>query len=183
MSKSGLLDSLLEQKKGIIRTADIISAGVSKPYFAEYVEKHGLERVSHGIYVTKDAWWDPMYLLQLRHAQAIFSHETALFLHDLTDREPIQYAVTIKTGYNTSKLLDANAKVFTIRKDLYELGASEATNNLVWSCNNLPNSSSYQGILDNWFLNQIIVINKLVKGNWLIMVDFNTCIESMVHRS
>ena len=127
MSKSDVLDRLLDTKKGIVRTADITAAGVSKPYFADYVEKNGLERVSHGIYVSKDAWLDPMYLLQLRHAQAVFSHETALFLHDLTDREPIQYSVTVKTGYNTSKLLEANAKVFTIRKDLYELGVSDTT--------------------------------------------------------
>jgi predicted transcriptional regulator of viral defense system len=127
MNKIEVMDMLLEQNNGIIMTANITAAGISKPYFAEYVEKRDLERVSHGIYVSKDAWVDSMYLLQLRYAQAIFSHETALFLHDLTDREPIQYAVTVKTGYNTSKLLDANAKVYTIRKDLYELGATEAT--------------------------------------------------------
>jgi len=127
MNKIELMDVLLEQNKGIIETASITAAGISKPYFAEYVKKHHLERVSHGIYVSMDAWMDHMYLLQLRYDQAIFSHETALFLHDLTDREPIQYAVTVKTGYNTSKLLDTNAKVYTIRKDLYVLGETEAT--------------------------------------------------------
>ncbi len=125
MNKIELMDVLLEQNKGIIEIASITAAGISKPYFAEYVKKHNLERVSHGVYVSMDAWMDHMYLLQLRYGQAIFSHETALFLYDLTDREPIQYAVTVKTGYNTTKLLNANAKVYTIRKDLYELGATE----------------------------------------------------------
>ena len=41
-----------------------------------------------------------MHPLHLRCPQAIFSHETALFFHDLTDREPLAYSITVKTGYN-----------------------------------------------------------------------------------
>ncbi|MDD4565896.1 MAG: hypothetical protein PHE79_10550 [Eubacteriales bacterium] len=47
---------------------------------------------------------DGTYLLQCAHPNAVFSHETALFLHDLTDREPLQYAVTVKSGYNPVRL-------------------------------------------------------------------------------
>jgi hypothetical protein len=72
MNKIEVMDMLLEQNNGIIMTANITAAGISKPYFAEYVKKRDLERVSHGIYVSKDAWVDSMYLLQLRYAQAIF---------------------------------------------------------------------------------------------------------------
>ena len=45
-----------------------------------------------------------MYLLHLRCSQAVFSHETALFFHDLTDREPLKYTITVRTGYNPSRL-------------------------------------------------------------------------------
>ena len=45
-----------------------------------------------------------MYLLHLRCGQAVFSHETALFFHDLTDREPLKYTITVRTGYNPSRL-------------------------------------------------------------------------------
>lgn len=127
MNKYEQMNHLLELKNGVIRTSDIVAVGISKPYFAEFVQKQGLERVSHGVYVSKDAWADPMYLLQLRFAQAIFSHDTALFLHDLTDREPTQYAITVKTGYNTSKFLDLNIKAYTIKKELHELGSIEMT--------------------------------------------------------
>jgi len=51
-----------------------------------------------------------MYLLQLRFAQAVFSHDTALFLHD------------IKTGYNPSRLTAEGVKVYTVKKELYSLG-------------------------------------------------------------
>lgn len=63
-----------------------------------------------------------MYLLQLRFAQAVFSHDTALFLHGMTDREPTQYTVTVKTGYNPSSLTADGVKVYTVKKELYSLG-------------------------------------------------------------
>ncbi len=70
-----------------------------------------------------------MYMLHLRCEQAIFSHETALFLHDLTDREPIQYAITVKTGYNPSKLQSDGYKVYTIKGDLHPIGLTTVNTN------------------------------------------------------
>ena len=90
------LDQLLETQDGMLRTAQVVSAGISKPVFYDYVHSRELERVAHGIYLSKDAWVDAMYLLHLRVEQAVFSHETALFFHDLTDREPLEYTVTVK---------------------------------------------------------------------------------------
>ena len=45
-----------------------------------FVQSRGLKQAAHGIYLSKDAWVDAMYLLHLRCPQAVFSHETALFL-------------------------------------------------------------------------------------------------------
>ena len=66
-----------------------------------------------------------MYLIYLRSAQAIFSHETALFLHDMTDREPSHYSVTVRTGYNPHRLKEDGIEVYTIRKELHVLGKSK----------------------------------------------------------
>ena len=85
-----------------------------------------LDRVAHGIYLSKDSWVDAMYLLHLRFEQAVFSHETALFFHDLTDREPIEYTVTVKTGCNPSKMKAEGIQVFTIKADLHDVGLTTA---------------------------------------------------------
>ena len=69
-----------------------------------YVKERGLEQAAHGVYVSPDTWTDAMYILHLRCGQAVFSHETALFFHDLTDREPLKYTITVRTGYNPSRL-------------------------------------------------------------------------------
>lgn len=77
MIKKELLDSLLKVNKGILKTSDAVKAGVSKPYFLEYLRNTKLEKVSQGIYIAADAWNDEMFLLQTRFPQAIFSHETS----------------------------------------------------------------------------------------------------------
>lgn len=122
-------DELLKQLNlnhgGIIQIADVTNAGIPKSYFYTYVVEKNLERVSHGIYVSKDTWIDEMYILSLRSQQAVFSHESALYLHNLTDREPLENSITVKTGYNPTKLKEDGIKVYTIKKELYHLGLTE----------------------------------------------------------
>ena len=120
------LEQLISDNRGIVQTAEAVNAGISKPIFYKYIKEHNFEQVSHGVYVSTDAWTDTMYVLSLRCKQAVFSHETALFLHGLTDREPVQYSVTVKTGYNPSKLKADGIKVYTIKEELYEIGMTNA---------------------------------------------------------
>jgi predicted transcriptional regulator of viral defense system len=66
-----------------------------------------------------------MYITQLRSPKIIYSHETALFLHDLTDRDPITYSVTVPTGYNALKLRKNNFIIFSIKRELHNVDAVE----------------------------------------------------------
>lgn len=84
------------------------------------------EKSAHGIYISPDAWKDEMYLLHLRCGQAVFSHETALFFHDLTDREPSPYSITVKTGYNPSSLRSDGIRVYTVKNELHLIGVTTA---------------------------------------------------------
>ena len=116
----------MERQDGMLRTGQVLAAGISKPVFYQFVQSRGLEQAAHGIYLSKDAWVDAMYLLHLRCPQAIFSHETALFFHDLTDREPLAYSITVKTGYNPTRLKGEGVQVFTIKAELHEVGLTTA---------------------------------------------------------
>ena len=120
------LDRMLVAQDGMLQTAQVVSAGISKPVFYHYVRDRELERVAHGIYLSKDSWVDAMYLIHLRVEQAVFSHETALFFHDLTDREPTEYTVTVKTGYNPTRLKAEGIQVFTIKEELHDVGLTTA---------------------------------------------------------
>lgn len=61
-------------------------------------------------------------MLHQRCPQAVFSHDEALFYHGLTDREPMQQTLTIYSGYNTQKLKESGIKVFTVKKELLNVG-------------------------------------------------------------
>lgn len=119
------LDLLFEQNHGIIKTAQVLEHGIAKHTLYAYAKKNGIEQAAHGIYITPEAWTDAMYILHLRCAQGIFSHESALFLHDLTDREPSEYSITVKTGYNPASLKADGIKVYTIKKELHGVGKIE----------------------------------------------------------
>ena len=122
MTANERLDLLFERNSGILKTAQVLENDISKSTFYAYAKQHGVKQVAHGVYVSPDAWTDAMYLLHLRCAQAVFSHESALFFHDLTDREPSPYSITVKTGYNPSSLQADGIKVYTIKKELHDMG-------------------------------------------------------------
>ena len=126
MTQFEQLDKMLEQYGGTLQTSQVIQAGISKTVFYNYVKETKMEQAAHGIYVSDDAWVDAMYLIHLRCSQAVFSHETALFFHDLTDREPSPYSVTVKRGYSPTRLKADGIMAYTIRPELYEIGITTA---------------------------------------------------------
>ncbi|MDR3552549.1 MAG: type IV toxin-antitoxin system AbiEi family antitoxin domain-containing protein [Clostridia bacterium] len=126
MTGAEKLESLILESCGIITTMQADTYAIHREYLREFVRLGKLERIAHGVYIAPDVWEDKMMLLQLRKNKMIYSHETALFLHDLTDRDPLTYCVTVPTGYNTSKLTQDGLTVHTIKRDLLELGVCTA---------------------------------------------------------
>ena len=126
MNRQEQLDKLLAEGDGILQTSAVIAAGVPKPVFYQYIRQNDLEQAAHGIYVSRDAWVDGMYLLHLRCVQAVFSHESALFFHDLTDREPSPYSVSVQRGYSPTRLKADGITVYTVKKELYPIGITSA---------------------------------------------------------
>lgn len=116
------LEYLLEQKDGLLLTSDVVEAGISKQLLGTYVKKGIIERVSHGVYLSKEAFEDEMYVLQARSQRAVFSHETALYIHDLTDRDPLSYSLTLPSGYNASKFKEDGTTVYFVKEDKLDLG-------------------------------------------------------------
>ena len=122
--KKELISQIIQKKNGIIKLEEIIAAGITKTYFYEYAEENKLEKVAPGIYVTPDTWEDPYYILQLRCPQAIFSHESALYLWDMAEREPLNCPITLKKGYNSKYLKELNVRVHCLKPEIYDLGVT-----------------------------------------------------------
>lgn len=118
------LKRLMDQSNGILRTSEALDAGFSKESFYNFVKEQHLEKTGRGIYIAPDTWTDEMYLLQNRFPKAVFSHDTALYLHDMSEMEPIPLTVTVPANYNTAALLE-QAKVFYVKNAWYDIGVCE----------------------------------------------------------
>lgn len=122
MSQFNVLDSLVASGNGYLCTSQALSSGVSKPTLAEFVSKRRMKRVAQGIYLAEDAWPDELYQLSVSNARIVFSHETALSLHGLMEREPKYTSVTVKAGYNATHLRKKGIRVYQVKADVAELG-------------------------------------------------------------
>ena len=124
MSKEKL-KTTLQVHGGIITAKQGKAAGLSNTGITRAVRSGDLERVAHGVYEAADEFNDELFSRQIRKPKAIYSHDTALYLHDLTDRDPLTFSVTIPTGYNTKRLVSEGFTVFSVKRGLYEIGIIE----------------------------------------------------------
>lgn len=125
LTKSEQMKKLIENRNGYLLSKEVAELGISKTFLAEFVSKYGLERVAQGIYMSADTWLDELYVLCLKNAKVIFSHETALQIHEFTEREPNAIYVSVPYTYNAKHLRDKGILVHQCKDYLYELGVTE----------------------------------------------------------
>ena len=117
--------TIAEQNNGIVSSGEAIAAGIARRELSEAVERGELIRIARGVYALPEAWEDEFVLAQHRFARGIFSHETALYLHGLTDRAPDAMTMTFPRGYNTRNARDAGIDARTVTTGLYPAGTAE----------------------------------------------------------
>jgi len=117
-----MLRQLVEDNNGIISTREVTELGIPRTYLSEMVKQGLLERYERGIYISVTSNNDKMYCFQMRFAQVVFSHESALFLHHYIEKVPSRLVVTVRTGTNTKNLMKSGTRVHSIRSELFTLG-------------------------------------------------------------
>jgi predicted transcriptional regulator of viral defense system len=125
MREQNQFQNLLNNADGIVTSKQVTEAGFHRSVLPMLVRDNVLIQVSRGVYMKPTAWEDEMYLLQYRYSKGIFSHETALYLHDMTDRTPARFTMTFPWGYNAASLKQGKVTVKRTVKDYYELGIIE----------------------------------------------------------
>jgi len=112
----------LKRNNNIITTARVLELGFSRSLLSKYVKEGLLERSQQGVYILMDAVEDDMYMLMLRSEKIIFSHDTALFLHGLSERTPFAHSVTIPSNSKLSKVVSDECTCYYVKPELHNIG-------------------------------------------------------------
>ena len=122
LSQLERIRKLLEYQHGTLLTSDLATFNIPRIYLSILEHNGEIERVSRGIYRLVASIDDEMFNFQVRYKSSIFSHETALYLHDLTDRTPLFYSISIPVGYHSISLNEGGHKMFYVNRELFALG-------------------------------------------------------------
>jgi predicted transcriptional regulator of viral defense system len=113
----------MKSRQGLLLTSDLANFSIPRTYLSIMEQNGEIERVARGVYRSADTFIeDELFSLQTQNKTAIFSHETALYLHDLTDRAPLTYSISVPSGYHSHFLNTSGHKVFYVSRDLFDLG-------------------------------------------------------------
>ena len=116
---------IIEQNNGIITAKEVSYNKIDSWYLTNMVKKGELERVVRGVYFNPNFEnYDELYFFQLQNKACIYSYQTSLYLHRLTDRLPFTNEITVKQGYNAWRIKDSTI-VHQVKKEWYELGKAE----------------------------------------------------------
>ena len=92
------LTDIAKANGGMIETKKAAEHGISKAMLSKLYQQEKLQRIAHGQYILPNEIEDELYAIDRRSNRIIFSHETALFLHGISDRTPFEHTVTAPTG-------------------------------------------------------------------------------------
>ena len=109
-------------KNGYLITKNVTDNNIPRIYLTKLIKENKIERVSRGVYIKKNVLVDEFVVLQSKSKYVIYSNTTALYLHGLSNRIPIRYDITIKSGYKGSLQKEDNVNLFYTKKELLDLG-------------------------------------------------------------
>ncbi|MDR1836730.1 MAG: type IV toxin-antitoxin system AbiEi family antitoxin domain-containing protein [Treponema sp.] len=125
MAEKAIVKQLLTQGNGMFAAFQATEAGLHRQQLAGFVKTGILERADRGIYIRAGGLDDALFWMQQRASKIVYSHETALFLHRITDRTPTRYSITVPSSYKASEALKKSCKIYYIKKELINLGKIE----------------------------------------------------------
>ncbi len=125
-----------KENNGYITAKETESMYVSSAFLSNLVSNKKLERVGTGIYKLPEYSIDNFYILSKISKNMCYSHATALYLHNMSDRIPLIYDITVPYNYSGNLLNNKNISLRYVKDDIFELGMIEikTINDLTIKC-------------------------------------------------
>ena len=127
------------ENNGYITTKGLKSLNINRTFLSKLVNNGKLERVGTGVYKLPEYPIDNFYILSQCSKNMCFSYATSLYLHNMSDRIPLIYDITVPYNYSGSLLKSKNALLRYVDDDIFELGIANinTVNNLTVQCYDL----------------------------------------------
>ena len=127
MDKALKLIDIIKNNGGYITAKEIERKNINRYHLMLLLKEGQIIRISRGYYSLKNGFADNFYIMLSKSKRSVFSDATALYLHDLSDRNPSIYDITIPYGYGNSYKDEKNVNLHYVKKELLDLGVTEMT--------------------------------------------------------
>lgn len=122
MARKEQIMQFVKDNGGTITTSQLKTLGILRGNLMALVDSGQLERASRGVYILPSVWEDEILGLQQRYKRGIYSHGTALFLLNMTDRTPNRYAMTFPSNYNVTNPKADGVLCHRVKDEFYDMG-------------------------------------------------------------
>jgi len=121
MNNYDRLINYMKKNNGYITVSEVNKLKIHREFLSKLVERELIERVDRGTYILLDTFDDDLLSTQNKYKRGIYSHGTALYLHQLTDRTPLQYTMTFPISYNITNVKKDGVKTYRTSSMFYPL--------------------------------------------------------------
>jgi hypothetical protein len=93
---------------------------LSDYYIDKFINKYCLKEVSKGIYVFPGNEIDGNFVFQAQYTRSVISHETALYMHDLSDVIPRKTIMSMPISYKLSQVEKNERRYIRVHKEILD---------------------------------------------------------------
>ena len=111
---------IIEKNNGYVTTSEVVNNGIERRFLTNMVKNGILVRISKGYYGVKNYIPDEYYKIASKSKNVRFSMATALYLHNLSNRNPLIYNVTLPFGYSGILQKQKNVILNFVNRDILD---------------------------------------------------------------
>ena len=127
MSNYEKILEMIKKNNGYITINEVVNKGIDRKFLTNMTKKGEIVRISRGYYGLPNYIEDEYYKILSKSKNARFSLTTALYLHNLSDRTPLIYHITVPYGYSGSLQKEKQVILNFVKKEWLDLGVEEIT--------------------------------------------------------
>ena len=118
---------IMKNNGGYITTKELDENNINRYFLTKMIERKQINRISRGYYGLVDYNADEYYKIISMSERTVFSMNTALYLHNLSDRTPLIFDITVPYYYGGSLRKNNKVNLHFVKNSILNLGKIEIT--------------------------------------------------------